>query len=63
MRAFERKIKKREEAEKRQAERSKRSDKEQLDLLIARGAGHCQEAKAIRKRLGKQKRPKKSKKN
>ena len=41
--------KRREEAETRQEARSKRSNKQQLDLLIKRGHGNCKEARKLGK--------------
>lgn len=37
----------REDAQYRQTERNKRTDQEQLDLLISRGHGHCDEAEYL----------------
>jgi len=37
-----------EKATERLEARSKRTDKQQLDLLIQRGHGHCKEAKKLR---------------
>lgn len=43
---------KRVQAQRRQAARTARSDREQLDLLVARGHGDCREAVALRAKLG-----------
>lgn len=47
-----RRTEKRDEAEARNTARANRSDYEQLDLLVARGAYHCKEAVLLRVRLG-----------
>lgn len=43
---------KRQRALTRQAERSYRSDREQLEYLVDRGHGFCREARELRDRLG-----------
>lgn len=48
---FDRMKARKEGADKRIEDRSKRSDKQQLDLLVKRGHGHCKEAVRIRSRI------------
>lgn len=42
-----------ESAIERQEARDKRTDRQQLDLLVKRGHGHCKEAEKLRARLNK----------
>lgn len=43
----------REDAQIRQTNRNKRTDQEQLDLLISRGHGHCKEAERLIEKINK----------